>query len=81
LGGVATASGFVNVGLNIEGNWITEVYMNDLKMMSSTRNAFLGTVNPDIHGSFTWKRLWKARWQQCGSAASLDCLANHQNHW
>jgi hypothetical protein len=31
--------------LNIEGNWIIEVYENNLKMMSSTRDASLETRN------------------------------------
>jgi hypothetical protein len=33
----------------VEGNWITRVYENNLKMMSSTRDAFLGTRNV-VHG-------------------------------
>jgi hypothetical protein len=56
LGGVGTTSKTSqNVGLKIEGNWITGVYENDSKMMSSTRNASLGTANPNVHGSFAWK--------------------------
>ncbi len=79
LGVVATTLGFWNVGLNIERHWITEVYKNNLKMMLSTQNAFLGTSNHDIHRSFTWKYLWKARWQQCNSFLSFNHLTNHQS--
>jgi hypothetical protein len=57
LGVVATTSSFWNVGLNIEGNWITRVYENNLKMMLNTQNASFGTANHDIHRSFTWKRM------------------------
>jgi hypothetical protein len=57
LGGVATASrASQNAVLKIEGNWIIGVYENDSKMTSSTRNASLGTANPEVHGSFAWKR-------------------------
>jgi hypothetical protein len=66
LGGVATTSrASQNDGLKIEGNWIIGVYENDSKMTSSTRNASLGTTNPDVHGSFAWKRFMEtmARWQ------------------
>jgi len=53
LDGVAIASkAFQNARLKIEGNWITRVYENDSKMMSSTQNASLGTANLDVHGSF-----------------------------
>jgi hypothetical protein len=52
LGVVATTLVFWNAQLNIERNWITKVYKNNLKMMLSTQNASLGTKNHDIHRSF-----------------------------
>jgi hypothetical protein len=49
-------------------------------MMLNAQNASFGTANHDIRKSFSWKHLWKARWQQCNSFVSFNHLANHQNH-
>jgi len=78
--GVVAHWAFWNAGMNIERHWIIRVYKNNLKMMLNTQNASLGTTNHDIHRSFIWKHLWKARWQQCNSFVSFNHLANHQNH-
>ncbi len=71
---------FWNLGSNIEGNWITRVYEDNLKIMLSTQNASLGTTNYDIRRSFPWKHSWKSRRQQCNNVVSFNHWANHQNH-